>query len=92
MKLKRLIKNLKVIKTIGNLDVDIKEIKANSNHVTKDCLFICITCRDFDGHKYLKQAEQYGAVAVIHGEGAELCQAAPLVYGCLQYYLQLYPF
>lgn len=65
MKLKRLIKNLKVIKTIGNLDVDIKEIKANSNHVTKDCLFICITGRDFDGHKYLKQAEQYGAVAVI---------------------------
>lgn len=65
MKLKELIKNLKVEKVIGNTDVEIKEIKTDSNAVTKGCLFVCICGKDFDGHGFIRQVELYGAAAVV---------------------------
>ena len=65
MKLKELIKDLDVKETVGSLDLDIKELKSDSNEVTYGSLFICINGKDFDGHSYVRQAEIYGALAVI---------------------------
>lgn len=65
MKLKELIKNLSVIKVEGSLDVEIRDIKIESNQVGKDSLFICINGNNFDGHEFIRQVECYGASAVI---------------------------
>ncbi len=65
MQLKKLIKNLSVKEIIGDLDIDIHEIKIDSNFVTKGDLFICIKGGDFDGHEFAVKAEQYGALAVV---------------------------
>lgn len=65
MKLKQLIKDLEVVKIIGNTDVDVKDITQNSNCITVGSLFICLSGRDFDGHDFVSHAENYGAVAVV---------------------------
>ena len=64
MKLKDLIKKLEVIKIIGATDVEVTELKIDSNAVTKGCAFICIKGKDFDGHEYIRQVEKFGAVAI----------------------------
>ncbi len=65
MKLKDLIKNLNTVKIIGNPNVEIENIKIDSNSVTKGSLFICLNGRDFDGHDFVKQVKRYGAVAIV---------------------------
>lgn len=71
MKLKSLIKNLQVKKVIGNTDIEVKDLKTNSNSVGEGSLFICLNGRDFDGHKFIRQVELYGAVGVITEEELE---------------------
>jgi len=65
MKLKDLLKGLKIEKTLGSVDVDIKSIENDSKTVSKGSLFVALTGKDFDGHKFVREAEIYGAVAVI---------------------------
>ncbi len=65
MQLSTLIKKLAVKEILGKTNVEVKEIKIDSNAVTKGDLFICIKGNDFDGHDYALIAEQYGAVAVV---------------------------
>lgn len=65
MKLIDLLKNVDYKKIIGKKDIDIKEITIDSNKVVAKSLFICINGNSFDGHDYVKQAERYGAIAVI---------------------------
>lgn len=65
MKLKKLIKGLSVVELIGNDDLEIKDVVCDSKAVTSGGLFICIKGGNFDGHLYVRQAEQYGAVCVV---------------------------
>ena len=65
MKLKTLIKRLKPIEVVGRTDLEIKDIKIDSKKVVSDTLFVCIRGKDNDGHKFIKEAERYGAVAII---------------------------
>ncbi len=65
MKLLDLLKDVNYKKIIGKKDIDVKEIVMDSNKVVCDSLFICITGKDFDGHAYAKQAQSYGAIAII---------------------------
>ena len=60
-----LIKRLNVVKIIGKKDIDVTEIVFDSNKVTKGSLFLCLKGLEFDGHSYVKQVEQYGAVAIV---------------------------
>ena len=65
MKLIELLKDVEYKKIIGNKDINIKEIVIDSNRVVQDSLFICICGKDFDGHSYAKQAQRYGARAIV---------------------------
>lgn len=65
MKLGDIIKRVTVKKIIGDANVEIKDISADSNSVQNGTLFICISGKTFDGHAFIRQAETYGAVAVI---------------------------
>jgi UDP-N-acetylmuramyl-tripeptide synthetase len=65
MKLKKLISCLKPLEIIGKTDLDIKEIKIDSKKVVQGTLFVCISGKDCDGHNFVKEAERYGAIAII---------------------------
>lgn len=65
MKLEKLLKNIQVEKIIGNTDLDILDIQNDSNLVTKNSLYICLKGDNFDGCDFVKQAQMYGAIAII---------------------------
>ena len=65
MKLKELVAGVKIIKSVGNLDLEVKDVVCDSKDVTTGSTFICLVGENFDGHDYVRQVEHYGCVAVI---------------------------
>ena len=67
MKLSKLLKNVEVEKIIGENvnDIEIDNLQIDSNAVCKGSLFICLTGESYDSHGFIRQAEKYGAVAII---------------------------
>lgn len=82
MKLKELIKNLNVIKVIGNTDVEIDNVQINSNSVTKGSLYVCLEGEKNDGHTYVNKVCYYGAVAVICSKEVETPLTCVVVDDC----------
>lgn len=65
MILKELISKIKTKKVIGVTDIDIKDVQYYSPFVTKGSLFICIEGFKTDGHLYIQDAINRGAIAII---------------------------
>mgnify|MGYP004465556125 CR=1 FL=1 len=72
MELRRVLDGLKNIKVRGNLDLEISNIESNSKKVTPDSLFVAISGFDFDGHKFVGEAIENGATAVMLDMNADL--------------------
>ena len=64
-KLSELIKELDIVKIIGNKEVEINEIKTSSSEIAENGLFIALKGTSFDGHNYYKDAIKNGAKAII---------------------------
>jgi len=65
MKLSELITNLDAKEIIGDLNLNIKGIYHDSREIKRDFLFICIKGFTFDGHNFIEEAINRGAVALI---------------------------
>ena len=65
MLLKEKIKEIKIIKTSGNLDTLISGISYDSRKVSKGDLFVSIKGIKTDGHLYIKEALERGAKAFV---------------------------
>ena len=65
MKLSELIKAIPTIKIRGTLDIEINNLTQDSRQVEAGALFFCVKGMVTDGHRFLKQAVEKGAVAVI---------------------------
>lgn len=65
MLLRDLIKSVNVKKIIGNADIEITDVKTDSNAVTKGSVFICLSGENYDGHTFATQSEKYGALAIV---------------------------
>ncbi len=65
MNLERLISSLLIYKSIGNINIEVNDLKADSRIVEQGDLFICLPGFVTDGHKYAQNAIDKGAVAVI---------------------------
>ena len=65
MKLSDLLCGIDTEKTIGNMNVDIKNVVFDSKEVTDGSLFICLKGSRTDGHDFYKYAETYGAAAIL---------------------------
>ena len=68
MELKNILSGIEGLKSNGNLDIDIKNIKNNSKDVKSDDLFIAIKGFDFDGHKCIKESKDNGAKVIVAQE------------------------
>ena len=69
MKLKELLLGLEGLKARGDLDIDIKGIAYNSNKVEEGYLFVAIKGFEQDGHEFINEAIENGAVAILIEEG-----------------------
>lgn len=65
MLLKEIISEIDYIKVLGELEIDIDEIKTSSTELSASSLFICLKGNCFDGHEYYKDAIKNGAKAII---------------------------
>lgn len=72
MELKEILLGLEGLKVKGTLDLEIKGIENNSNNVKDGYLFIAIKGFSTDGHQYVENAIENGAVAVMVEEGCNL--------------------
>ncbi len=65
MKLSKIIEKITFEKVIGSKDVEVKDLKIDSNSVSKGSMFICVKGGGFDGHDYIRQVENYGCTVVV---------------------------
>ena len=72
MKLKEMLVGLEELKAKGDLDVEIKGISSNSKEVKEGDLFVAIKGFAVDGHKFVNDAIEKGASAIIIEEGCDL--------------------
>ena len=72
MNLKNILNGLEGLKAKGNLDIDIQGIESNSQKVKENFLFVAIKGFVTDGHKYIENAIENGAIAIAVEEGFDL--------------------
>ena len=65
MKLTDLLKNLEYRRIKGPEDAEVTEVVYDSRKVTKDCLFICISGANADGHDFAEQVVSAGARVLV---------------------------
>lgn len=65
MKLKNILQGLEGLKAKGNLDLEIEGIESNSKNVKKGYMFIAIKGFSVDGHEFINQAIENGAIAIV---------------------------
>ena len=64
MKLEHLLKGLKY-ESVGDLDIEINHLTIDSRNVRKNTLFICIEGFKVDGHDFIEEAYESGAIAFV---------------------------
>ncbi len=65
MVLQYLIRELENVKVEGNINTDVSKVEYDSRKIKKSDLFICIKGFEDDGNKYVLNALQNGAVAIL---------------------------
>ena len=72
MELKNMLVGLENLKVKGDLDIEISGVESNSKNVKKGYLFVAIQGFSTDGHQYVENAIENGAIAVMIQEGCNL--------------------
>ncbi len=72
MELKKILIGVEGIKAKGNLDLEINEIEENSKKVKQGDMFVAIKGFATDGHQYIENAIENGAICVMIQEGCDL--------------------
>ena len=72
MKLSEILVGLEGLKVKGDLEKEILGLEKNSKEVKKGFLFVAIKGFYVDGHEYIKNAIENGAVAIMVEEGCDL--------------------
>ncbi len=65
MTLSKLLANTEVLNVQGNIDIKVSGIAFNSAEVKPGDVFVCISGFKTDGHKYVSDALEKGAVAIV---------------------------
>lgn len=65
MKLETLLQAIEIVEIVGNPQIEVRGISYHSQKVREGDVFVCIRGYLTDGHKYLKNAVESGAVAAV---------------------------
>jgi len=71
MILENILNGLRIHKIIGDTNIQIQGLTLDSRKVQKNFLFIAIEGTNADGHQYIKQAIDNGAIAIVHTKEIE---------------------
>jgi UDP-N-acetylmuramoyl-L-alanyl-D-glutamate--2,6-diaminopimelate ligase len=63
--LKDILYKVSLTSTIGNMEREVSEIVFDSRKISKDCLFVAVKGTQVDGHEYIEQAVEKGALAIV---------------------------
>ena len=72
MKLKNILVGLEGLKVKGDLNIEITGLESNSKNIKEGYAFVAIKGFSTDGHQYVENAIENGAVAIIIEEGANI--------------------
>lgn len=72
MELKKILIGLEGIKAKGSVDIEIKGIEKNSKEIKEGFMFVAIKGFSTDGHQYVENAIENGAIAVMVEEGCDI--------------------
>ena len=72
MKLKEILIGLENLKLKGDLELEISGIESNSKNIKEGYMFVAIKGFAVDGHKYIQNAIENGATAIMIEEGCDL--------------------
>ena len=72
MELKKMLVGLEGLKVRGDLSIDIKGIESSSKNIKEGYLFVAIKGFKADGHEFISNAIENGAIAVMVEEGCDL--------------------
>ncbi len=72
MNLKEMLIGLEGLKARGKIELDIKGIAFNSKEIQEGYIFVAIKGFETDGHKFVEEAIENGAVAIVIQEGCDL--------------------
>ncbi len=72
MKLNELLTGIENFRIKGDAELEIKSVQNNSKKVKPGSLFIAVKGYDFDGHQFVEEAIQNGAIAVMLDISADL--------------------
>lgn len=70
-KLIDLIKNIEVIQSSGDMNIEISGLETDSRQIQNDHIFVAIKGVQVDGHNYIQNAIQNGATVIIYDEPIE---------------------
>ncbi|PKM49804.1 MAG: UDP-N-acetylmuramoyl-L-alanyl-D-glutamate--2,6-diaminopimelate ligase [Firmicutes bacterium HGW-Firmicutes-7] len=79
MKLSGLLDELEITLIKGDLDINIKNIINDSRLVQEGSLFVCIDGFETDGHKYIDNAIERGAIAILAQKEVDIEQDITVV-------------
>lgn len=79
MKLSKLVERLEYILVQGNTDIEITDLVYDSRKVTKDSVFVCISGAVSDGHEYVNDAINKGAIAIVSEKDIEVGENVTLL-------------
>ena len=74
MELNQILNGIKNIKVKGDQNIEISSIECNSKNVKQNSLFVAIRGFEVDGHNFVNEAIQNGAIAVMLDVNANLKQ------------------
>ena len=72
MKLENMLVGLEDLKVKGDLDIEIEGLDRNSKNIKEGYLFVAIKGFSADGHKFINDAIENGAKAILVEEGCDL--------------------
>ncbi len=79
MRLKQLLENVKTKDIIGDTNVEISDVCYNSSKVENGSLFVAISGFKTDGHKYIADAVENGAAAIVAEKYTENINAVQII-------------
>ena len=65
MELLKILKDVEILSVNGQVDIDIEDISYDSRKVKQNSMFLCIRGNSVDGHNYIDDAIQKGAIAIL---------------------------
>ena len=71
MKLSDLVRKIKYLEIKHGADFEIREVTNNSQKVGENYIFVAVKGSIFDGHKYINEAIEKGAKAIVHIDDVE---------------------